>query len=190
MAATSHGIAVGKMHMYEVFCVLCAVKLDDKASRINVRGRSSFPIETELRKLPLKLAIDDNTRLCFPCLRKLKKKKSLEENFAAASEEIVRNYGKDIKPMDFVPSLASTPKKSASISNVGPTTCTSSAPSTSLQPQPTPQHKKDTEPGVTVGCSFFPYFLIIPLKKFYFARLKICLCCVTFHALTGFLNWN
>ena len=88
MAATSHGIAVRKMHMYEVFCVLCAVKLDDKASRINVRGRSSFPIETELRKLPLKLAINDNTRLCFPRLCKLKKKKSLEENFATALEEI------------------------------------------------------------------------------------------------------
>ena len=88
MAAASHGIVVGKMHMYEVVCVLCTVKLEDKASRINVRGRSSFPIETELRKLSLKLSIDDNTRLCFPCLRKLKKKKSVEENFAAASEEI------------------------------------------------------------------------------------------------------
>ena len=157
MAAASHGIVVGKMHMYEVVCVLCAVKLEDKASRINVRGCSSFPIETELRKLPLKLAIDDNTRLCFPCLRKLKKKKSLEENFAAVSEEIVRNYGKDLKAMDFVPSFASTPKKSAPIPIVGPTTCTSSAPRTLFQPQPTPQQKQDTEPGVTVGCSFFPY---------------------------------
>ena len=82
MTAASHGILVGKM--YEVVCVLCTVKLDGKASRTNVRGHSSFPIETELRKLPLKLAIDDNTRLCFPCLRKLKKKKSAEENFAAA----------------------------------------------------------------------------------------------------------
>ena len=170
MAATSHENVVGKMHMYEVFCVLCAAKLDDKASRINVRGRSSFPIETELRKLPLKLAIDDNTRLCFPCLRKLKKKKSLEENFAAASEEIMRNYGKAIKPTDFVPSFTSTPTKSAETSVVGPTTCTSSAPRTTFsQPQPTPQHRKDTEPGVTVGCSFFCYFLIIPLKNFYFA---------------------
>ena len=65
MAATSHENVVGKMHMYEVFCVLCAANLDDKASRINVRGRSSFPIETELRKLPLKLAMDDKTRLCL-----------------------------------------------------------------------------------------------------------------------------
>lgn len=94
------------------FRVLCALKLDDKASRINVRGRSSFPIETELRKLPLKFAIDDNTRLCFPCLRKLKKKKSFEENFAAASEDIVRHYEIDMKPADFVPSFASTPLKS------------------------------------------------------------------------------
>lgn len=68
MAATSHENLTGQTNMYEVFCVLCAVKLDDKASRINVRGRSSFPIETELRNLPLKLAIDDNTGLCFPCL--------------------------------------------------------------------------------------------------------------------------
>ena len=36
--------------MYERFCVLCCRKLDDKTSRINVRGQSSFPIETELRK--------------------------------------------------------------------------------------------------------------------------------------------
>jgi len=55
---------------------------------------------------------------CFPCLRK--KKKSLEENFAAASEEITRNYGKDIKPTDFVPSFTSTPTKSAQTSDVGP----------------------------------------------------------------------
>ena len=36
--------------MYEGFCVLRSMKLDDKTSRINVRGQSSFPIETELRK--------------------------------------------------------------------------------------------------------------------------------------------
>lgn len=54
MAATSHGNVTGQMHMYEVFCVLCAVKLDDKASRINVRGRSSFTIETELKKVAAK----------------------------------------------------------------------------------------------------------------------------------------
>jgi len=59
--------------------------------------------------------------LCFPCLRKLKKKKSLEEYFAAASEEIMRNYSKDIKPTDFVPSFTSTPTKSAQTSVVGPT---------------------------------------------------------------------
>jgi len=73
--------------------------------------------------------------LCFPCLRK--KKKSLEENFAAAPEEIMRNYGKDIKPTDFVPSFTNTPTKSAQTSVVGPTTSTSSAPRTFLQPPPT-----------------------------------------------------
>jgi len=147
MAATSHGVVAGMMHMYEVSCVLCAVKLDDKASRINVRGRSSFPVESELRKLPAKLAIDDNTRLCFPCLRKLKKKKSLEENLAVASEEIMRNYGKEFRPTDFVSSFASTPTKSAQTSVAGPTTCTSLAPHTLMQRHPTPQHKKDAEPG-------------------------------------------
>ena len=191
MAATSHGLVAEKMHMYEVFCVLCAVKLDDKASRINVRGRSSFPIEVELRKLPIELAIDDNTRLCFPCLRKLKKKKSLEENFAAVTEEITRNCGKDTKPTDFVPLFASTPKKSAQTSNVGPTTCTSFiAPRELLQPhtepQPTPQRKKDAEPGVTVSCFFFfSYFLIIPHKKFYLLDEKLVY--VVSNALTGFL---
>ena len=35
---------------YEGFCVLCSMKLDDKTSIINVRGQSSFPIDTELRK--------------------------------------------------------------------------------------------------------------------------------------------
>ena len=76
--------------------------------------------------------------LCFPCLRKLKKKKSLAENFAVASEEIMRNYGKDIKPTDFVPSFTSTPTKSAQTSVVGPTTCTSSAPRTFFQPLENP----------------------------------------------------
>ena len=78
----------------------------------------------------------------------------------------MRNYGKDIKPTDFVPSFASTPTKSAHTSIVRPTTCTSSAPRTFLQPQPTPQHKKDTEPGVTVGCSFFIIFLLFLLRNF------------------------
>ena len=36
MAAASHENVVGKMYMFEVFCVLCAAKLDDQASRINV----------------------------------------------------------------------------------------------------------------------------------------------------------
>ena len=46
MAATSHGSVHGSMHMYEDVCVLCAVKPEDKASRINVRDRTSFSIET------------------------------------------------------------------------------------------------------------------------------------------------
>ena len=51
------------IHMYEGVWVLCAVRLDDKASGVHLRGRSSFPIELELTKLLLKLAIDDSTRM-------------------------------------------------------------------------------------------------------------------------------
>ena len=43
MAATSHGSVHGSMHMYEDVCVLCR---KTKASRINVRDRTSFSIET------------------------------------------------------------------------------------------------------------------------------------------------
>ena len=46
MAATSHGSVHGSMHMYEDVCVLCAAKLEDKASRINVRDHTSISIET------------------------------------------------------------------------------------------------------------------------------------------------
>ena len=46
MAATSQRSVHGSMHMYEDLCVLCAVKLEDKASRINLRDRTSFSIET------------------------------------------------------------------------------------------------------------------------------------------------
>ena len=38
-----------------------------------------------------KLVIDD-THLCFPCLCQLKKKKSLEVSFTAASKGVMRNY--------------------------------------------------------------------------------------------------
>ena len=46
MTATSHGSVHGSMHMYEDACVLCAVKPEDKASRIHVRDHTSFSIET------------------------------------------------------------------------------------------------------------------------------------------------
>ena len=49
----SHGSVHGSMHMYEDVCVLCAVKFEDKASRINVRERTSFSIESELKNLPI-----------------------------------------------------------------------------------------------------------------------------------------
>lgn len=89
MVVMSYGFVVGKMYMYEVFCVLCVVKFDDKVFRINVWGCFFFLIEVELRKLLLKFVIDDNICLCFFCLCKLKKKKFLEENFVVVFEEIV-----------------------------------------------------------------------------------------------------
>ena len=45
MAATSHGSMHASMHIYEDVCV----KLEDKVSRINVRDRTSFSIEDELK---------------------------------------------------------------------------------------------------------------------------------------------
>jgi len=119
MATTSHGVVAGMMHMY---------KITNKASRINKRDQSSFLIETELRKLLLKLAIDNNTHLCFPYLCKPMKKKSWEESFAPASEEIMQNYRTNVRSTDFVPSIASTPTKSAQTLIVEPTTCTSLPP--------------------------------------------------------------
>ena len=62
MAASS----VDCMYMYQGVWVVCAVKLDDKASGVNLRGRTFLPIELELTKLPLKLEINDSTRMCFP----------------------------------------------------------------------------------------------------------------------------
>ena len=47
MAATSHhGEACMAACICMRMCVLCAVKPEDKASRINVRDRTSFSIET------------------------------------------------------------------------------------------------------------------------------------------------
>ena len=61
-------MSVNCMYMYEAVWVLCAVKLDDKTSGVNLRGRTSLPIELELTKLPLKLAIIAS--MCFPCHHK------------------------------------------------------------------------------------------------------------------------
>ena len=44
MAATS----VDCMYMYEGVWALCAIKLDDKASGVNLQGRTSLSIELEL----------------------------------------------------------------------------------------------------------------------------------------------
>ena len=66
MAATS----IDCMNIYEGVWALCAVKLDDKASGLNLWGRTSLPIKLELMKLPLKLAINDSTRV-FPVIAKV-----------------------------------------------------------------------------------------------------------------------
>lgn len=147
MAAMSHG---GSLLVTRVVCVLCTVKLDEPNSRINVCGRSSFPVEIEIRKLPINVPIDEETRICVPCLPKLKKRKSLEENLESATEELVRTYSKScaVKPDDFSPSCASTPAKAKQ-----PTTCTSSMQRTCFPPQTTtaPKEPRQIEPGVTVS---------------------------------------
>ena len=84
----SHGSSI----VSQVVCVLCADKLDQPTSRINVCGRSAFPVETEIRKLPISIYISEETRICVPCLRKLKKRKSLEENLEATTKDLVGTY--------------------------------------------------------------------------------------------------
>ena len=49
MVATS----VDFMYMYEGVWVFCAVKLNDKASGVNLRSHTSLPIELELTKLSI-----------------------------------------------------------------------------------------------------------------------------------------
>ena len=135
----------------QVFCALCAAKLED-SSRINVRGRSSFPVEYEIRKLPIGIIIDECTRICLPCLRKLKKRKSLEENFAAITEEIVRNFRSSVQPQGLMVPIIATPTKgqqptprASSTPHRAPTTCAStSTPASTMQP-------RQLEPGVTVS---------------------------------------
>ena len=39
--------------LIKVVCVLCAAKLDQPTSRINVCGSPLFPMEMEVRKLPI-----------------------------------------------------------------------------------------------------------------------------------------
>ena len=39
--------------MYEVVCVLCAVKLEEKASRMYVQDRTSFSTKDELKNVPI-----------------------------------------------------------------------------------------------------------------------------------------
>ena len=91
MAATS----VDCMFLYEGVWVLRAVKLDDKAFGVNLRGRTSLPIQLELTKLPLKLAkINDSTRMVFPVIAKV-----LGGKFSD-----VRNFGKIIYSF-FAPSI-------------------------------------------------------------------------------------
>jgi hypothetical protein len=152
------------IHMDEVLCFLCLTNLSSSKSRINVRGRSSFPIEQEIRKLPIRPRIDDNTRICPGCLRKLLRKKTIEENLQEAIRDLVKNYNPDSissslpddqcatkgncvpDHTDFTPLFKSTPtKKSDARSNGSAGTC----------------QTRQTEPGVTV--SKFASLLIKPI---------------------------
>ena len=78
----------------------CKTTVDDESPRVNVQVYSLFPIEAieaELRKLLLNLQIDDGTPARFPCLRKMNKRKSLEESLGVTTKQIVRTYGSAIR---------------------------------------------------------------------------------------------
>ena len=46
-------VCIAACIMCEVVCVLCAVKLEDKASRMYVRDHTSFSTEDELKNVPI-----------------------------------------------------------------------------------------------------------------------------------------
>lgn len=69
---TSHGLIVDSIHMSEVVCVLCAVKVNDKASTVDLRGQTSFPVELSCR-LSLQ-SVTAMMHVWFPYLHKLKGK--------------------------------------------------------------------------------------------------------------------
>ena len=89
MAANTPGTL---LNMYEVCCVLCVAKPKESTSRINVRGRSEFPIEEELRKLAIAVPIDDKSRICKLCLKRLRKQKSLRDSLQESTEAIVQSF--------------------------------------------------------------------------------------------------
>lgn len=60
MAANTPGPS---LNVYEVCCVLCAAKLEESTSRINVRGCSEFPIEEELNKPRIAGLIEHKSRI-------------------------------------------------------------------------------------------------------------------------------
>ena len=155
----SHGSSI----VSQVVCVLCADKLDQPTSRINVCGRSAFPVETEIRKLPISIYISEETRICVPCLRKLKKRKSLEENLEATTKDLVGTYNSSSASFnsvlpnftEFLPSYVSTPAKPKATA-----TCTSLQTPAS-QTTTVPTEPKQVEPGVTVS-----WFIICPCLSF------------------------
>ena len=130
-----------------IICFLCLSNLTSSKSRINVRGRSAFAIEEEINKLPISTPIDDSARICPTCLRKLRRKKTIEENLQEAVRDLVKNHSQvvpvlaplslrddncisklQLKPNDLVPFnplLTSSPVKK--------------------------REKKQNEPGVTVS---------------------------------------
>ena len=75
-----------------IICFLFLSNLTSSKSRINVRGRSAFAIEEEINKLPISTSIDDSTRICPTCLRKLRRKKTIEENLQEAVRDLVKNH--------------------------------------------------------------------------------------------------
>ena len=135
--------------------------------------RSSFPIEEEINKLPINIRIDDNGRICPGCIRKLRRKKAIEENLQEAIRDLVKNYSPSaLIPLavpikqyartvgsvlnEFVPLLNSSPKKQTVSRSNG------LEKSTSCQAQ----NRAHTEPGVTVNKFASPYCLVTCFNLF------------------------
>ena len=115
MAANTPGPS---LNIYEVCCVLCAAKLEES-------GRSEYTIEEELNKLSIAVLIDDKSRICKLCFKRLRKRKSFREGWQGSTEKIVHTFSRALSqaresaslPSSFVPLYTYTTIKSSRPNN-------------------------------------------------------------------------